>query len=273
MPALLLSALLVLATAASPSSGPVLAREDTLHTEVPEVLVTAPRVTLDEILDRVARGEARRDSMLHDQVFTAALRIFHRPRGATETRLFEESVWRVYKRKPSSVRALRLRKTLGPSAPKDDDDDDDAEFTPSMSEEAANFAFRAEARRDYRYHIVGRDLVGDHVVYRIAFEPRSPADLSRPTGLVWVDTNDFVVVRQELTFPRSPIPLFVRSLDRMVIERVRVDGTWVMHRMLMRAQLTMPMPKIGSAIEFAFLFDDYAINRGVPDSVFVVRKK
>ena len=32
-----------------------------MHTEVPEVLITAPRVTLDEILDRVAsrRGAPR----------------------------------------------------------------------------------------------------------------------------------------------------------------------------------------------------------------------
>ena len=37
----------------------IFAREDTMHTEVPEVLVTAPRITLDEILDLVARGEAR----------------------------------------------------------------------------------------------------------------------------------------------------------------------------------------------------------------------
>ena len=38
-----------------------------MRTSVPEVLVSAPRVTLDEILDRVGRGEARRDSLLADQ--------------------------------------------------------------------------------------------------------------------------------------------------------------------------------------------------------------
>ena len=58
---------LALAATAPASPGPTLAREDTLHTEVPEVLVRAPRVTLAEILDRVARGEARRESLLTDQ--------------------------------------------------------------------------------------------------------------------------------------------------------------------------------------------------------------
>ena len=58
----------LLAAAVSPP-GPTLAIEDTMHTEVPEVVVRAPRVTLAEILDRVARGEARRDSQLVDQSF------------------------------------------------------------------------------------------------------------------------------------------------------------------------------------------------------------
>ena len=69
--------LLAVSLAASPRTarGPTVATEDTLHTEVPEVLVNAPRVTLDEILDRVARGEAHRDSLLADQAFTATVRL------------------------------------------------------------------------------------------------------------------------------------------------------------------------------------------------------
>ena len=51
---------LLVATAPAGAQGPTLAVEDTMHTAVPEVLVRAPRVTLDEILDRVARGEKRR---------------------------------------------------------------------------------------------------------------------------------------------------------------------------------------------------------------------
>jgi hypothetical protein len=141
-------------------------------------------------------------------------------------------------------------------------------FRSDMSEEIVNNAFRPEMRRQYRYRIVGRDILGDHVVYRIAFEPKSLLDPTLPSGLVWVDTNDFVILRQELEFGRSPIPLLVRDIDRVVIERRRVGDFWVLGRVLMRADLTIPMPRLGKRIEMAMLFDQYALNRGLPDSLF-----
>src|SRR5258706_1330937 len=88
-------------TAATPSPGPTLAREDTMYTSVPEVLVRAPRVTLDEILDRIARGERRRDSLLVDESFIATIRVMHAPDDHTPATLLEESVVQVYRRKPN----------------------------------------------------------------------------------------------------------------------------------------------------------------------------
>src|SRR5947199_6934478 len=90
--------------------GPTLAIEDTMHTDVPQVLVRAPRVTLDEILDRVARGEARRDSLLHDQSFLATMRVVRNTAGRGTPEIFLETVSKVYKKKPSSVRTIELRK-------------------------------------------------------------------------------------------------------------------------------------------------------------------
>ena len=62
-----------------PPSRPTLAVEDTLRQSaaepLSEILVMAPRQTLDEILRRVAEGEARRDSLLQDQAFTLLVRL------------------------------------------------------------------------------------------------------------------------------------------------------------------------------------------------------
>jgi hypothetical protein len=141
-------------------------------------------------------------------------------------------------------------------------------FGPDMSEEIVNFAFRPEARRDFRYHIVGRDIVGGHVVYRIAFEPRSLLTPGDPTGLVWVDTNDFVIVRQEVSFGRSPVPLFIERIDRLVIERTQVGGHWLLKRLLLRATATISLPRLGRSFDLTLQLGDYALNTGLADSLF-----
>src|SRR5512143_1146163 len=105
LPWLALAWFLVAAPPPAPPAGPTLAREDTLYAEEPEVLVRAPRVTLDEILARVARGEARRESLLADQAFRATMRIV---RDSSDPRkpptLERETVVQVWKKRPDRVR-------------------------------------------------------------------------------------------------------------------------------------------------------------------------
>src|SRR5262245_57214271 len=261
----LLARLLV---ATAPGPGPTLAVEDTLHTEVPEVLVRAPRVTLAEILDRVARGEARRESLMTDQSFTASLAVIGNVKSTKHPpRLMEETVWRVFRKQPDKMRAIQLRhREYKP--PKKQHADVDVDFDPGMGEEIVNFAFQPAERRNYRYQIVGRDLVGGHLVYRMSFDSRSNIDPFTPGGLVWIDTNDFVILREEVNIPRSPIPLVLKSIDRMVVERGNVDGHWVLSRVLMRGELTIPMPEIGKSFDLVIQYRDYQINAGLPDSLF-----
>ena len=251
------------------ATGPTVAVEDTMHTEVPEVLVRAPRVTLAEILDRVARGEARRDSMIRDQSFLSTARIVgHVLDEKQKPVLVAETVARVYKKRPGKVRGVILRhysieekkKKKGPRAT--------VGFGPGMDEEVVNFAFRPEGRRQYKFKIVGRDLIGDHLIYRIAYEPKSLIDPGLPTGMVWVDTNEFVIVRQEANFARSPMPLILKGVDRLVVERQHTAGFWVLKRVLMRAELAFSFPKIGRSFDLSLQWDDYTMNSGLPDSLF-----
>ena len=249
-----------------------------MHTEVPEVLVRAPRVTLNEILDRVARGEARRDSMLKDMSFIATFRMMGRttdPKNPPS--LLSETVLQVFKKKPDKVRSIVLREFS--IEPDDDEQGVDVEFRAGMDEQIVNFAFRPEARAQYKYEILERQVLGNHLIYRIAFTPRSSLDPSNPHGQVWIDTNEFVVVRQECGFERSPVPLFLKGIDRMVIERRKYGEHWVLNRVLLRASLPyqLPIPKIGSKIgktfDITMFFDNYMINSGLPDSLFSSKKK
>lgn len=272
-PVLALIVLTTLVSALAPLPAParpddpqaVLAVEDTMSTEVTPEFVSARRVTLDEILDRVARGEARRDSLLLDQSFTATLRLLRNTTTPGRTELFSETVARVFKRRPSQVHTVELRRFVLDDK---EGDDDDVSFSPSMGEEIVNFAIRAENRRDYRFTIEDRTIVGDHIVYTLAFEPRSSLAVYEPRGRIWVDTRENVIVRQELEFEQSPVPLLLRRIPHMVVERTRVGDFWVLSRALVRVEFTVPLPRVGRSADFAMMMTDYTINTGLPDSVF-----
>ena len=242
-----------------------MAREDTLSTEINPVLVRAPRVTLEEILDRVARGEAHRDSMIQDESFRATLRVVREPGGGKPPVEVQESVVQVYRKRGGHVRVVTLReRSEKPSKGRRMQ----IRFGEGLDESIVNFAFQSSSRRAFHYSIAGRDVIGNHLIYRIAFRPRSPLDPAMPSGVVWIDTNDFVIVRQEVGFERSPMPLLFRGIDRMVVERRRVGDLWMLSRVLMRAEMSIPLPRFGKAFDVAMLCDDYAINSGLPDSLF-----
>lgn len=269
LPTLFLLATLLAAPTPS-GAGPTLAVEDTMHTQVEEVLVRAPRVTLDEILDRVARGEARRDSLLKDQTFTGTVRLVRLPDKKHPGGPQMESVWRIYRKRPDRLRTILLRKwEAKPSKKQSKDSGLDFDFSPGMGEDIVNFAFQADARRECKYRIVGRDVVGNHLIYKIAFEPRSLLTPFAPSGVVWVDTNDFVIVREEVSFLRSPIPALLEGIPRMVVERQQVGPYWVLSRVLMRIRMVASFPMVGRMFDLSIHYDDYHLNEGLADSLFV----
>jgi hypothetical protein len=263
---------LVMAAALAPA-GPTLAVEDTMHTAVDEVLVRAPRVTLGEILDRVARGEARRDSLLRDQSFTATMRVMRNTAGRGTPELFAETVSKVYKKKPDGLRTIQLRHYELHPDKGGGGGDMDSDFSPGMGEEIVNFAFRPENRRNFRFTIEDRKLLGDHLLYTLGFEPRSALAVYEPSGRVWVDTKDFVILRQELDFRQSPVPLLLKSIRHLVVERTRAGDFWVLSRMLVRMELTVPVPRFGQSFDFAMALSDYTVNSGLPDSLFARPEK
>ena len=252
-------------------TNPTLAVEDTFNmptTTLPEYLVEAPRVTLEEILRRVAAGEARRDSLMQDQAYTVFFKVIY-ANGDGEAKVARDVVSRIYKRKPDQVREVRLR----------EEGDDMYEFRveASMGEQYVSFAFRPDSRSKYNFTILERIWAGGHVVYRIAFEPKSKVD-PLPTGTVWIDTNEFVIVRQEFGYADgSPLPLFLKSFEDCVVERTRVDGDWwVWTRFFVRVETTSALRwgaklgghSVGERIDLYFARTNWEVNRGLPDSLF-----
>lgn len=302
-------------------SGPTLAVEDTIHALVseplPEVLVTAPRQTLDEILRHVAEGEAFRDSMIDDQAFTLFVRMTGRDTkkdALEESEPYLENVTRIYQKRPGKLRTVTLKEwsryddkaeneegsegkleikgSLGGNgeeraAEQTNQREKDADQAKSgvsvnvdsdMSEQFVAFAFDPKTRSRFHFRIEDRKIIGDQVVYVIAFSPKSPLDVL-PSGRAWVNTNDFVILREEFSYrDRSPAPLFMESLDSCVLERTRIDGRyWVLSRVLARVTLTDPVrwmgkltrTKVPKVADFAIRWDDWIINGDIPDSLFL----
>jgi hypothetical protein len=286
VPALAL-ALLRTATASAqpvPGPGPIFAVEDTLPvptTQLPVTVVTAPRVTLDEILRRVAEGETRRDSMMHDQSFTmlAALTYLDSEgdAGAPTTRQWE-SASKVYRQRPDKVRTIPLRHKSNFK----DDDGANVQVGSGMGEELVNFAFQPRTRSRFSFRILERHLVDDRVIYLVGFTPRSKLD-NLPTGRAWIDTQEFVIVRQEFWYrERSPAPLFFKSIDSCVIERTLVDGRWwVLSRVLARVQVTslarfmakLDKQKLPPTVDFTLSMRDWRVNQGIDEAVFATGGK
>jgi hypothetical protein len=242
-----------------------LAVEDTLPAPkivLREVEVRARRASLDEILDLIAAGEARRDSLVSDQVYDCYVRtIARRPgQGDSVTTLMEQAS-RVYQARPDRMREVVVRR----SGRKDIQVRADR----SMREEIISFAFNPSVRKLYRFQILGRDVAGGHVIYRLAFEPRS-ALYMLPTGRLWVDTNEFVIVREEFWYRGvSPAPLFFKSLDNCVVERTRVDGPhWGISRILARMSFTFALGSVPPQGDLVMVFSNYRINRGIDPAIF-----
>ena len=267
------------APARAQAPAPTLAVEDTMpvpRTRLPEQVVRAPRVTLDEILRRVAEGEARRDSLMQDQEFTMLAALTYRDSekgGAVPVVRQWESATRVYRKRPDKVRTVPLKLKSNFKS----DDDANVSVGASMGEDLVTFAFTPRTRSRFDFRILERHLVGDHVVYLIGFTPRSRLD-DLPTGRAWIDTNEFVIVRQEFWYrDRSPAPLFFKSIDSCVIERTRVDGRWwVLSRVLARVQVTslarfmarVGKQKVSPTVDFTLATRDWRVNRGIDDAVF-----
>jgi hypothetical protein len=275
--ALCAAAASALAQAERPFPRPALAVEDTMAipvTVLPDFLVEAERVTLDEILRRVAAGEARRDSLMRDQEYTLVGVITYLDDRGGGARRKREVASRVYKKLPDRYREIPLR-TSG-------DEDIEISASAGMSERIASFAFEARNRSRFDFRILDRQILGGHIVYEIGFTPKSRFD-PLPTGRAWVETNDFVVIRQEFAFTdRSPSPLFLKRIDSCIVEREKIDGQWwVIRRVLARVTLSGPARALGkvaredipAVADFAALLTDWRINRGIDDAIFEVKRK
>lgn len=246
----------------------LLASEDTVDipvTELPTLEITTTRLGIAEIVDRCIREEEARSRRIRSHEATLEVKTtleITDKKGFVERKIVQEDIFRTKTepdRKPvSTLISHQEYELVGEERkPREQKPEGDDEGGVKISiDEVNGLPFYLADRNDYRFTIRGREIVGDRVVYEVGLEPRSDFEVA-PKGRIWIDTSNFVILREEFDFEdRVPMPIFVKSLGPVIRERSQVGSTWVTSRLLVRCDLKMGWLK--------FLDDE------IPDRVFVV---
>ena len=238
-----------------------LAVEDTMRTEVLAGARERPARHAGRDPRPRARGEAHRDSLIRDRSFLLTMRVV----GHTGDRASRRNCSRSASRRSGSVartatREVELRHWEKHPPKKDKDDEKGVHVEVSggegMTEEHRELRVPAGARgASSRYHIVGRELLGDHLIYRIAFEPRSPLR-ARPARRDGVGGH----ARLRDRAPGDHVPAVARSRSSCAASAAwwssaeRVGELWVLSRVLVRIETTIPIPRYGTSFDFGLQF-------------------
>ncbi len=230
---------------------------------VDTIAVTAPRLRVSEVVRKVAEAmdAIGRDGSI---AFTLLQRVdlFDR-RGADDERREEVvEAWRIHVDAEGEERMSRLyRETREWEAGELVETEVDEEVTQEWQEEVARevmaMPFSLLTANRYRYEIKERNLIGDHLVFRIGFTPRSRFEAGLE-GDVWLDYSDFVIRRMEgrLVGP-MPVPLVIREVPRFTFTLRQVGDRWVGDAFHGRVLLNGSLPKIPDEMEFHVRMDDY----------------
>ena len=256
------------------------AREDTVQLPLfiyrDDIDIEASRVSLKEIIRRCIEAEKTKYDDVEDIQFTVNSRavIYYGDAADSSTkRTVHEGVSRIYRKQPDRFRAVSLGQreytVKDGKVDPEDDSDDRAGIRASTREELTDLPFFFEDLSDYNFDIRERVDLDDRVLYRIGFEPRSEFD-PLPSGEFWLDTTDFQVVHVDMSWTENlPMPMILKDIDHVSIEKKKIHGVWVYDRISARVHLRkvplLPLPRV---MELVVRFQDYMVNQGLGDDVF-----
>ncbi len=125
--------------------------------------------------------------------------------------------------------------------------------------QAMNMPFALMTAGRYRYEILERTLIGDHLVLKIGFTPKSRFDPGLD-GVVWIDYDDLAIRRMEGSVPGpSPAPLFIASVPRFIWTQKQVGNHWMTDEMYAEINLT-DLPFLPDRIILTVELLDYVVD-------------
>ena len=251
--------------------GIVLAFEDTFSFDpgtADTVLVSAPRVTVGEVIAAIGRRMEYDNGRIADYEYTTlitqvlrdqpgvnggdyqvdeiALRFHHdRERGDQRVKLWE-----------------RTRKYRDHELASDETDDElKADFMPPDDQVIGALPFAPDGASRYNYAIEDRQLVGNNLIYRIGFVPRSRFE-ALPSGTIWVDYSNWVIRKVEAAMTGAvPYPMFLESVPVYRYSQERFGEYWFPTEVYMQINLRrLPLVPMPDNIEVRVSLRDIVIN-------------
>jgi len=138
---------------------------------------------------------------------------------------------------------------------KDETDPDlESDWIDESEEAFGTMPFTEGSARKYRYEILDRRQVGNSLVYKIGFEPKSRFD-ALPAGTVWVDYSNWVIRKVEARMTGAvPFPLILESIPVLRFSQEKVGPYWFM------TLRRVPLVPIPDNVEIRVRMKDIEIN-------------
>jgi len=145
----------------------------------------------------------------------------------------------------------------------EDEAEDKVEAEWMMAQEGAmqGMPFAPGGSGRYNYTILDRRNVGNSLIYKVRFEPKSQFE-ALPTGVVWVDYSNWAIRKAEAEMVETvPFPLFIKSMPTMRISRQRVGDYWFTTEVYILIHLRkVPLLPIPRSVEVRVTMQDITIN-------------
>jgi hypothetical protein len=238
---------------------------------------SADLVTLSEIIARCVEGEKTKLAGHRDMTFTGTVRVVSTWK---QKRLVVDTAFLGYEDNAGFAKTVRLGERRRMYKLEGEEwvyskDEKEEEIRVGVEARAggeglAQLPFFLKDQGEYTFTLLERVLEADHVIFKIAFRPRTDFK-PLPSGTVYVDTDAFRIIHEEFTFDvQNPMPLLLKDVKRITREwRQLPTGEWVVASIRADAELRGGwIGAIPRRIEVGLGIEDYRFDQGYDEARF-----
>ncbi len=236
--------------------------EHTPTYRMPTVDVEGDRLTLAELIELAARRVDESSELDIPHRYTRHVRVVMMGASGEPQRRKKtvvESVSRIETGPGRSRRDIRIWDRVetfrGDSLVKVETDRKAAEAYDAQFEGYRNLPFAVRGGL-FEYEILDRRPIGDRALLRIAYKPAVRFS-SLPSGEAWLDTRDFVVLRQTGSITNNvPMPMFIHQIEAFRLGRTRYGPLWLEDDFYLKVRLRMTALGLPETVEMRIRFHD-----------------